>query len=179
MIASIHDNISIINFKDKYSNIYNDLNRLIDIIDTVESTEEFLNIIGLIKNDLIKAIKPDLIGEYFICKQIEDDDNLRLLFIENWEAEINVFEVLDRMCYDYGDLLNKNKKFIKKILSFNSNDKQSLYAYSCIMLSLTYYCTKNDDIDVYLNKVNMLLENDMNEKITASLAKSLLNLMIV
>lgn len=81
------------------------------------------------------------------------------------------------MCYDYGDLLNK--KFIKKILSFNSNDKQSLYAYSCIMLSLTYYCTKNDDIDVYLNKVNMLLENDMNEKITASLAKSLLNLTIV
>ena len=177
-IATIYDDISIENFKSKYSDIYNDLNRLIANIDTVESTEDFLNTIGLIEDDLIKAIKPDLIGEYFICKQIENHANLSLLFIENWEAEISVFEVLIRMCYDYGDLLNKNKDFIKKILLFNSNNEESLYLYSYLMLFLTYHCAKNDDIEAYFNKINMLLENDMDEKIAESLAKSLVNLIL-
>ena len=177
-IATIYDDISIENFKSKYSDIYNDLNRLIANIDTVESTEDFLNTIGLIEDDLIKAIKPDLIGEYFICKQIENHANLSLLFIENWEAEISVFEVLIRMCYDYGDLLNKNKDFIKKILLFNSNNEESLYLYSYLMLFLTYHCAKNDDIEAYFNKINVLLENDMDEKIAESLANSLFNLII-
>ena len=177
-IATIYDDISIKNFKDKYLDIYNDLNYLIKNIGTVESTEDFLNTIGLIENDLIKAIKPDLIGEYFICKQMENHANLSLLFIENWETEISVFEVLIRMCYDYGDLLNKNKAFIKKILSFNSNNEESLYLYSYLMISLTYHCAKNDDIEAYFNKINMLLENDMDEEIAVRLANSLFNLAV-
>ena len=179
MIATIYDDISIIDFEDIYSNIYNDLNRLIDRIDTVESTEEFLNTIGLIENNLIKAIKPDLIGEYFICKQIENCNNLDLLFIKDWEAEISIFEVLKRMCYDYGDLLNKNKNFIERILSFNSTDKQSIQLYSYLMICLTYYCTNNKDIvDSYLNKINMLLKKGIDEKIAVEFAKSLVNLTV-
>ncbi len=109
---------------------------------------------------------------------MENHANLSLLFIENWETEISVFEVLIRMCYDYGDLLNKNKAFIKKILSFNSNNEESLYLYSYLMISLTYHCAKNDDIEAYFNKINMLLENDMDEEIAVRLANSLFNLAV-
>ena len=86
MIATIYDGITVIELENKYPNIYKDLNDLVSDIITVESIKDFLNIIGLIENDVIKAIKPDLIGEYFICKQIKKEENLKLLFVENWEA---------------------------------------------------------------------------------------------
>lgn len=178
MIATIYDGITVIELENKYLNIYKDLNDLVSDIITVESVKDFLNIIGLIENDIIKAIKPDLIGEYFICKQIKKEENLKLLFVENWEAEISILSTLVRMEYDYGDLLNNNKDFISKILSFDTNDIKVFYLYSNLMILLTYYCTKNDNINIYFNKINILLEKNVDEEIAVELAKSLFNLTV-
>lgn len=149
-----------------------------------ESPWDFLYQIGLTVNDNIPALRPDLVGEYFVYdwlfhnQEKKHDKTCQNFIFAIWNFPRPAFIFFERLIEDFNHLLNAIPKtwdifFTDSILSLKN---ASLY-YSKYVLNATYYC--NDGVQC--EKLVSLLEKIFtryphNPEIATAFAGGLFNL---
>lgn len=96
-IATICDNIRLNAIKEKYCEKWKKYNKTFE--HTLLDFEECLEISGIIEDDLLKAIRPDLIGEYYVLKKY--GECRELLFSNGWTENEDIMAFIDRFISDY------------------------------------------------------------------------------
>lgn len=126
-IATIWGGISISDFKNNYSKIWEELQNEIEKQNRVNSyfeREFFLNMDLLSEKNKIIPIVPDLIGEYFVLKKVlgseEDDIKKRYqgrngLFPQNWLNNPEIRNFVYLISRDYKDELHCNLIMQEKV----------------------------------------------------------------
>ena len=187
IMATVFGDIKFEEIKIFYPNIFNEVKEFINNIkydnkNQNQSFEDFLVKIEFMdkENKIIEALRPDLLGEYFVYDAImkDCDNNLELLFFKDWYNEIRIIEFLNRLILDYNDLIITNDSFINNCLLIEINDNINYPTYlSILFVNLGYYSNNIDLSKKCVKQLESLHKNfSDSEQITEDLSLALANI---
>ena len=90
---------------------------------------------GLIEENRLLAVRPDLLGEYFVMKELESIADE--LFCKGWADGRNKLEFLFRLILDYKEDLKDKTAFFDKIFTGNPVESINAFDYSGILVNIT------------------------------------------
>ena len=90
---------------------------------------------GLIEENRLLAVRPDLLGEYFVMKELKSIADE--LFCEGWADDRNKLEFLFRLILDYKEDLKDKTAFFDKIFTGNPVESINAFDYSRILVNIT------------------------------------------
>ncbi len=134
---------------------------------------------GLMTKGKFSALRPDLIGEYFVFTWLLRHQEEAQPFLEAaWKKPGAAFVFFDRMFRDYHYLLNENGKHWELLLPGGIFlDEDTAVPYAMLLANATYYCKIVGEIErqvKLLSEISFRYPEDI--AITVILAKSLVNL---
>ena len=139
-VATIHRDITITELSECYPKIWANLQKQTEDIPSVESEQDFLKQVGYSQDaSTISAIRPDLMGEYYVLKQIIQPNKLDLLFINGWDENLQIVDFLFRMILDYPDALENILDFWNRLFQFDSSNPTIIEKFSMLLANIAYY----------------------------------------
>ncbi|MGN0518662.1 MAG: hypothetical protein ACI4II_08070 [Acutalibacteraceae bacterium] len=152
LIATANSDISIDDFKIRYSDMWQEL---INEIKELKSTsnenkaeciaENLLNHSGICDNNTLKAIRPDLIGEYFVLKTLykyKEKNATDLLFYDGWADNIILLRFFHMLHNDYHEYIYgefKELGLLEKFLNGDPSNEVTAIIYSLLLANLSYW----------------------------------------
>ena len=118
LVATIWDGITLKQVAQEYPKLWEAFQQQAEKVECVESEEDLLRQVGLIKENGLTGLKPDLLGEYFVLQNINEPEVLQMLFPDGWQAKVEVVTFLFRMYLDYHNELENVRLFWHNILFF-------------------------------------------------------------
>lgn len=174
-IATIYGDIPLSQMESRFPEVWKGLKQCADKLDIIE--QNLLEDVGFCNSEeQVVALRPDLVGEYFVIQILQKKNRWNLLFVENWEENLSIWDFLYRISLDYGKQLDET--FWKIFFELNpSKDTIYTYTYSRLLVNLLA-------IGVQVSKAIYELEvlyNKFvdNEELAAIYAKGLFNLSCV
>lgn len=151
-----------------------------DKSDYFESPEDFLYQIGLIVNGNLPALRPDIVGEYFVFDWLFEKraKTIHDFILTIWKYPVLAAIFFERLIQDFGHLLNEFPErwdilFTDSILSFKN---ASLY-YPKYVLNATYYCNAVEQCEKLVSLLDKFVTRyPNNPEIAIAFAGSLFNL---
>ena len=147
--------------------------------DAFVSPLSMLEQIGLVVKGTVFALRPDLMGEYFVYTWLlQHPDKAQRFLYSAWQRSAPTAVFFDRIVHDYSYLLNKNKKQWELILP---NEIPALedtaWFYAMLLVNATYHCNIAEGLERQINLLNeLVVEHPDVPEIVISLANSLINL---
>lgn len=178
VIATIWGNITLKQIKSNYEYIYNQLEREESKISNVDSINNILYQLGMIDNiemdEIIKGVVPDLIGEYYVLKTVENN-KYDLIFTENWEENNEILFFIYRIIKDYFEKISNKEEFWNRLFLFNCDDELEKYDYCLILVNVIYHGDKKLSQDAVMQLDFQYRTDTNNEDIATVYAKGLVN----
>lgn len=145
-----------------------------------ESPEDFLYQTGLTFKDKLTALRPDVVGEYFVCRWLfkQNEKTIHDFVAAIWKEPVPAIIFFDRLICNFGHLLNENPERWDRLYSDRILlPENALKYYPQHVLNATYYCNSA----VQCEKLVYLLEIFANKypddsKIAFAFAGGLFNL---
>lgn len=157
-----------------------------DKAENFETSAALLEQIGIAvfdsKEEWILALRPDLIGEYYIYQwMIKQEKEVTKQFLQMvWQQPRSAVVFFDRMFNDYEYLLNANPEYWGVVIpeNFWVSEKSAIY-FSRLLLNATYYCTSVDQCKK-IAKLSEVIITNYSEKLQTKIcfAKILTNVSI-
>ena len=151
-----------------------------DRYDTIfASSADMLEQIGLAVRRSIPALRPDLIGEYYVYTWLHDNQDKAKDFIAAaWWEPLSTDVFFSRLLKDYNHLLNEDVNNWKLILpEFIPETEYSASAYAGILVDALYYCSITDECERQVEMQEAIVQKyPQNSIIAIRLAKGLVNL---
>ena len=148
--------------------------------DTIfESTANMLEQIGLAVRESIPALRPDLIGEYYVYTWLhEHSEKAKKFLAAAWREPLSTGVFFSRLLKDYNHLLNEDVNNWKLILpEFIPETEYSAFAYAGILVDALYYCSITDECERQVEMQEAIAQKyPQNSIIAIALAKGLVNL---
>lgn len=148
--------------------------------DRFESPEELLTKIGLIVNNEIPAVRPDLVGEYYVFNWLikHDMHTVHCFLNAIWHKSLLAAFFLDRIINDYKQFINENQEYWNVFVPPKIDlSVENVLFYSMFISNLTGYCNMIDRCVKYINILEHLyIENYDTTEIAVSYARGLYNL---
>ena len=139
-VATIHGDITITELSECYPNIWADLQKQTEYIPSVESEQDFLKQVGYLQDaSTISAMRPDLMGEYYVLKQIIQPNKLDLLFLDQWDENPQMIIFLFRMISDYHDDLENIPDFWDRLFRFDSSNPTIVELFSGLLVNIANF----------------------------------------
>lgn len=147
-ISTYNGGIDLDTFKEKYRVYWSDAERLIEDSATGVELEDVLVSAGLLVDNMVLSLKPDILGEYYI---ISNFGKMKpAMFTEGWSDNENLQAFLLRTLYDYRDKIINYKPFripfLKEFLQGKLSTQKA--------------------IDIYCNTLNRLIIDDRLESVS-------------
>ena len=152
-ISTINGDISIENIKLKYQERWEEYEREFEHTTTGCRLEECVEYAGLAEDGVIKAIRPDLIGEFFIVSLLEKHKDLFTL--NGWTDNENLLQFLVSMTYDYRDQEEMLETVLEMISVAKPRREQAIARYAFLVMNITAFIR---DINKRREAVNILAE---------------------
>lgn len=160
-------------FPEKWSIIEGKSNRF-------ESPEELLAKIGLAVKSEIPALRPDLVGEYYVLDWLikHDVHTVHRFLNAIWHRSLLTAYFFDRVINDYKQIISNNQEnwdvFVPD--KIDSSEKDIVF-YSMFLANVTGYCNTFDQCEKYINILEHLyIEFCNTTEIAVSYARGLYNL---
>ena len=121
------------------------------------SPADMLEQAGLVVEGTVFALRPDLIGEYFVYTWLRDHPNEVQRFVPSvWQRPAPTAVFFDRIFHDYSYLLNEDKKHWELIRpnDIPASEKTARY-YAALLVSATHHCNITEECK---QQVNLLKE---------------------
>lgn len=136
LVATIWDGITLEHVAQEYPKLWEAFQRQVNRVDCVESEEDLLRQVGLMEENGLAGLKPDLLGEYFVLQHINETEVLQLLFPDGWQSRVEIVVFLFRMYRDYHDDLENVGVFWEHMLYFSID---TVKGYGTIWVNVTYF----------------------------------------
>lgn len=136
LVATIWDGITLEHVAQEYPKLWEAFQRQVNRVDCVESEEDLLCQVGLMEENGLAGLKPDLLGEYFVLQHINETEVLQLLFPDGWQSRVEIVAFLFRMYRDYHDDLENVGVFWEHMLYFSID---TVKGYGTIWVNVTYF----------------------------------------
>ena len=147
--------------------------------DSFVSPADMLEQVGLSVRGTIFALRPDLIGEYFVYTWLlRHPDKVKRFLYTVWLKPATTAVFFDRIFHDYSYLLNESAKHWELILSIDIPVSENIdWFYAMILVDATYYCGIVEECERQINLLKELVyDYPMNLNIAIALAQGLFNL---
>lgn len=174
--ATIWGDLTLEQLQIEYPDLWNRFQRQVECMNCVESEEDLLHQLGMYDGKMISALRPDLVGEYFVLTYIKKKtDKIHLLFLKNWGEKKKILEFLFRILLDYIKEVEQVDIFWKYFFQFNSIKVEHYYFYAMILVNIIAISQK------YYDQAQKILEQEYkrwkNDFVIANIyAKGLFNL---
>ena len=124
------------------------------------SPEVMLEQIGLAADGTVFALRPDLIGEYFVCTWLYDCPHEAQRFLSSvWQRPAPTTVFFDRIFHDYSYLLNEDKNHWKSILPINIPAlKNTARLYAILLVNATYHCNIAEECKCQVDRLKELAD---------------------
>ena len=139
VIATIKGNLTLESLKQDHIDIWNDLEKHINQINDLESIDDLFYQLGIYDYHTIFALRPDLVGEYFVLMYLKNNKKYNLLFINDWTSNYEILEFINRLIRDYFIDLEKLDNFWELFFDFNSNKQLMSTIYCIILVNITFF----------------------------------------
>lgn len=145
-----------------------------------ESSRELLSKIGLTVKNEIPALRPDLVGEYFVLDWlIKQREEVSREFLKTvWRRPFPTSVFFHRIFNDYNQILNEKRQYWDTIYpSIFELSKEGILLYSSLLVDLIPYCNMIDLCERNIDILEQLLSNYPNDiETVVTLARGLFNL---
>lgn len=175
-IATIYGDIPLSQMESSFTEVWKRLQQCADKIDEVDSEQNLLEYVGFCNSEeQVVALRPDLVGEYFVIQILQEKKQWNLLFVENWEKNLSIWAFLYRISLDYGKQLDEI--FWKLFFEFNfTEDNIYMYIYSAFLVNLSAIGVQ---VSKAVCKLKVLYNRfSKNEELVVMYANGLVNLSI-
>ena len=108
-----------------------------------ESPEDFLYQTGLTFKDKLTALRPDVVGEYFVCRWLfeQNEKTIHDFVSVIWKEPVPAIIFFDRLICNFGHLLNENPEHWDRLYSDRILlPENALKYYPQHVLNAAYYC---------------------------------------
>ena len=146
--------------------------------DSFDSPANMLEQAGLVVKGTIFALRPDLIGEYFVYTWlVRHPDKAQRFLYAVWQRPVPAV-FFNRMFHDYGNMLNENAKHWELIFPSNiPMSEDAAWLYAMLLASATHYCCIVDGRKQQTNLLKKLASDyPTNLKFVFALSEGLVNL---
>ena len=147
--------------------------------DSFDSPANMLEQAGLVVKGTIFALRPDLIGEYFVYTWlVRHPDKAQRFLYAVWQRPVPTAVFFNRMFHDYGNMLNENAKHWELIFPSNiPMSEDAAWLYAMLLASATHYCCIVDGRKQQTNLLKKLASDyPTNLKFVFALSEGLVNL---
>ena len=171
-IATIYGDIQLSQIESSFPEVWKGLKQCADKLDIIE--QNLLEDVGFCNSEeQVVALRPDLVGEYFVIQILQEKKQWNLLFIKNWEKNLSIWNFLYRINLDYGKQLDET--FWKMFFEFNPNKYNiHTYTYSVLLVNLLAIGVQISKAICELEALNNKFAD--NERLAVAYAKGLVNL---
>lgn len=143
------------------------------------SPEDMLEQIGLVVDGTVFALRPDLIGEYFVYTWLHNHPIEAQEFLYTaWIRPAPTFMFFSRVSNDYDYLLNKDPKYWKLIFpNVIPKLENAILFYAMLLVNTIHYCNIAEVHEQQINLLEKLASGcSMNSDVAFMLANGLVNL---
>jgi len=147
--------------------------------DSFESPTDMLEQAGLVVKGTVFALRPDLIGEYFVYIWLLRHPNKAQQFLyATWQKPATTAVFFSWIFHDYSYLLNQNAKHWELIIP---NDipasEDTAWFYAALLVNMLHFCSITEECERQINLLEELVSvYPTNSGITIEFAKGLVNL---
>ena len=171
-IATIHEDISVEDIKVTYQDYWKEYERAFDQTATGYDLEECLAHIGIAENEIIKAMRPDLLGEYYVLKRFNKYKDL--IWLNGWTENIGILLFVFRFTYDYREQEEILRDVFEMLSDAVPNREDTILLFAMIIVNYTAFFTDENDL---LQAVALLESiHETNEEAAYLYAQGLSNL---
>lgn len=117
LVATIWDGITPEQVAQEYSHLWSEFQVQENTSNGAKLEKKLLRQVGLLQGTELAGLKPDLLGEYFVLKHLNEAEVLQLLFPDGWQSRGEIVAFLFRMYRDYHDALENVGAFWDHMLS--------------------------------------------------------------
>ena len=170
-IATINGGISLEDLSYQYSEYWSKYERIFEHTANGSSLEECIEFVGIMKDGFIDAIRPDILGEFYILKMFKKHKEL---FVQNgWTDNENILSFIFRFAY-YNKEQEEIIRTIFKMLSETiPSKKDSIPLYAMIIVNFTAILRAEDDILLAVELLKTIYKH--NEETALMYAQGLAN----
>lgn len=116
LVATIWDGITPEQVAQEYPHLWSEFQAQANSSNSVKLEKKLLRQVGLLQGTELAGLKPDLLGEYFVLKHLNESEVLQLLFPDEWQSKGKLVAFLFRMYSDYHEKLENVGRFWNHIL---------------------------------------------------------------
>lgn len=135
--ATIWGDLTLEQLQIEYPDLWYRFQRQVENVDRVESEEDLLRQLGLYDGKMISALRPDLVGEYFVLTYIKKKtDKIHLLFLNDWGEKQKILQFSLRILLDYMKEAEPVDIFWEYFFQFDTKRIQYHYAYTMMLVNI-------------------------------------------
>lgn len=123
-----------------------------------KAPEDMLMQIGLVAENRIPSLTPDVVGEYFVYKWLCNQSGkiIHCFLTEVWKKPESTFVFFNRLIWDYKDLINSEKQWVILLPSNLPLSKETITFYAELMANATSLCNAPIQIGEFVNFLDQL-----------------------
>ena len=176
-VATICGELSLEELQNGYPRLWDSLCQETQKLGSVISEQDFARQAGLLQADgNLAAVRPDLVGEYFVFRHVIEAQTWPLLFPTGWETQLERLIFLYRLIRDYPEALAGQDGFWSFFFQFSCEDRLLISLYSKILVNVSALQSSARCVEA-IQKLRALCKDDPdNIEIASAYAKGLFNL---
>ena len=142
-IATVNGDIGIEEIKAEYKDCWEKYEKAFMHTITGNDLETCIEGSGLSENGTVKAVRPDLLGEYYVLKKFNVYKNL--FHYNGWTDNIDILSFLFRLTYDYSDQKEMISAVGRMLSDSVPNNKHVVLGYAVLIINITAFADAVDD----------------------------------
>ena len=138
LIATFHGDIALSELKTAYPDVWAYYADAFDKASSLNnSLTESLNEAGLVHSEKLTALRPDLVGEYFVLRSLDEVQDL--LLRGNWADDESRLDFLFRLLNDYHAELAEKRDFLKAFTKGEPTEPLPAFIYCQLLVNISGY----------------------------------------
>ena len=142
-IATINGDIGIEEIKAEYKDCWEKYEKAFMHTITGNDLEACIEGSGLSENGTVKAVRPDLLGEYYVLKKFKVYKNL--FHYNGWTDNIDILSFLFRLTYDYRDQKGMISAVGRMLSDSVPKNERVVLWYAGLIMNITAFADAEDD----------------------------------
>ena len=143
-IATINGGISIENISNQYFDYWNRYEKIFEHTINGNTLEECIEYVGIMEDGIIDAIRPDILGEFFVLKTFNKHKDL---FLPNgWTENENILSFVFRFVFNYRDQKEIIRTIFKMLSEAIPSNKNTTLIYAMIIVNFTAIFSEEDEL---------------------------------
>ena len=176
-VATICGELSLEELQNGYPRLWDSLCQETQELGSVISEQDFAHQAGLLQADgNLAAVRPDLVGEYFVFRHVIEAQSWPLLFPTGWETQLKRLIFLYRLIRDYPEELAGQDGFWSFFFQFSCEDRLLIFLYSGILVNVSALQSSARHIQAIHKLRALCKDHPDNLEIASAYAKGLVNL---